>query len=199
MYVEISRHRAFIQGVSISLITCRSPFRSAVPLISVGASINWIIPSAHIGLSPTVLHELHPWAQIRVAAGGAWHNIVLWVVLWLSMWSGALPYAGKLAAWPLFIDYRLVGRVVLSVDPVSHRLSIRNNRRAISGPTFSLGLAAARPAPRGVNCKRHQRRSRTIERGLEGRFASTKCISYDGMVPATLLACRLVLGMFRVT
>lgn len=94
-------------------------FRDSVPVLSAGFSLHWIIPSAFLSLASSSLDAANPWSRIRIAASGAWHNLVLWGILWLAGSSGILQFSGYLAASPFWRSVEGEGRIVVHIDDVS--------------------------------------------------------------------------------
>lgn len=93
-------------------------FRDSVPVLSAGFSLHWIVPSAFLSLASSSLDAASPWSRIRIAASGAWHNMVLWGVLWLAGSSGFLQFAGYIVALPLWKSVEGEGRIVVHIDDV---------------------------------------------------------------------------------
>jgi len=88
---------------------------NAVPMLSAGISLNVIFPSAFVSLSSVTLKALPPWPRIRIAAGGAWHNILFWALLWFVSFSGITAGAGRALGWLGWRYVGDIGRVVLSI------------------------------------------------------------------------------------
>lgn len=101
-----------------SYILIRNRFRDSVPVLSAGFSLHWIIPSAFLSLASTSLDAASPWARVRIAASGAWHNLVLWGILWLAGSSGILKLTGHLVATPFWRSVEGEGRSVVHIDDV---------------------------------------------------------------------------------
>ncbi|KZT64798.1 hypothetical protein DAEQUDRAFT_769369 [Daedalea quercina L-15889] len=80
-----------------------------VPVITVGLSINVIIPSAFVALSHGALRELPAPARLRIASSGAFHNLVLYL-LFSALARAPIPGYRDVSAW---------GRVVARVQPGS--------------------------------------------------------------------------------
>ena len=60
-----------------------------------------------------------PWSTLRVAAAGAWHNLIFWAIILAAASLGI----GKLFLSGLWKDVSHFGNVVVDVDEVS-RLQI---------------------------------------------------------------------------
>ena len=88
--------------------------RDGVPLHSVGASLMVILPSAFVSLSP-VLQELSAIKRMRVISAGAWHNIVLCLIMYL------LAFIPGTFFWNLvgYDEISSHGVVVLRIESVS--------------------------------------------------------------------------------
>ncbi|KAF9809340.1 hypothetical protein IEO21_07442 [Rhodonia placenta] len=88
----------------------------SVPLLSIGASLTLVFPSAFVALSSAATQALAPRGRMRISSSGAFHNLLLWLVLNVAaragadrlLWSG-LQYADT-SAW---------GRVVVGVEQSS--------------------------------------------------------------------------------
>ena len=96
--------------------------RDAVSLHSVGASITAILPSAFVSLSPSLSSSAAA-VKLRVIAAGAWHNLVLCFLIWLSYYAN-LERAWSMVGWKNMSDS---GVIVLGVESVS-RLSVITDR-----------------------------------------------------------------------
>jgi S2P endopeptidase len=97
--------------------------REVVPILSVGASLFVFLPSAFVRLSSAAIESLSPPAHLRIIAAGPFHNLILWCLLALVGYAGI----GR-ALWS--VSYRNVstmGRVVVSVEPVSSRSESPDN------------------------------------------------------------------------
>jgi S2P endopeptidase len=94
-------------------------YRDAVPMHSAGFSLFCVLPSAFVSLSSPSLDALPPWPRIRIAAAGAWHNLIFWIILWLAVSSGLAQSVGSAIAWPFWRDVKGGGRAVIHVDIVS--------------------------------------------------------------------------------
>jgi len=90
--------------------TCCS---ESVPLLSVGASLTVIFPSAFVALSSAATQALSPVARLRVTSSGAFHNLMLWLVL-----TAAVRLGVGTALWSLlgYTDISAWGRVVIGVE-----------------------------------------------------------------------------------
>ncbi|EIM83886.1 uncharacterized protein STEHIDRAFT_113130 [Stereum hirsutum FP-91666 SS1] len=80
----------------------------SLPLTSLGVSLTVLIPSAFVALPSASLLSLPSRARARIAAAGAWHNLVFWGMLVLAGWM-----------WnPLWIweDVSDLGKIVIGVD-----------------------------------------------------------------------------------
>ncbi|KAF9509756.1 hypothetical protein BS47DRAFT_1348802 [Hydnum rufescens UP504] len=89
---------------------------NAVPMHSAGISFNVILPGAFVSLSSASMKDLPPWPRIRIASGGAWHNIVFWALLWFASFSGMTAGTGRVVSWLGWKYVGDIGRVVLSID-----------------------------------------------------------------------------------
>lgn len=107
---------------------------------SAGISLHWILPSAFVSLSPASLGNSSPWSQIRIAAGGAWHNWLLWAALLLPSMIGMC--GTNLLLWPAYENMVGAGRVVVSIARVRY-----NGGRLLGGIlTLMTGLTVERYA-----------------------------------------------------
>ncbi|KZT21974.1 hypothetical protein NEOLEDRAFT_719998 [Neolentinus lepideus HHB14362 ss-1] len=81
--------------------------------MTIGASLSLLLPSAFVKLSSPSLASLSPPARLRIIASGAFHNLLMWVVLVLLISSPI----GKLG-WRLlgYADVGAYGRVVTGFD-----------------------------------------------------------------------------------
>lgn len=86
----------------------------ATPLHSVGASLTFIIPSAHVALSNSDGSSLR--SKLRVATAGAWHNLLAWLLLLVL---SKVPISGlsywTLGGYGLYEDVGSLGISVLAV------------------------------------------------------------------------------------
>lgn len=105
--------------------TDRILLRDAVPMHSAGFSLFCWIPSAFVSLSSPSLSALPSWPRIRIAAAGAWHNLIFWIILWLAVSSGLAQSVGKAIAWPFCRNVKGAGRAVIHVDIVRSPVCLR--------------------------------------------------------------------------
>ena len=87
------------------------PCSDGVPLHSVGASLLVILPSAFVSLSP-FLNDMSAPKRLRVIAAGAWHNIILSILLYLLSFVRVWTIVG-------YNDVSGHGVVVLDINDVS--------------------------------------------------------------------------------
>ncbi|KAG5645952.1 hypothetical protein DXG03_004744 [Asterophora parasitica] len=84
----------------------------AIPILSAGLSLTFIIPSAFVSFSAYALDALAPRARARIIAAGPFHNIVLWVLLVSLSYT---PFARIF--WSLgYRDVSATGQIVVGVD-----------------------------------------------------------------------------------
>ena len=89
--------------------------RDSVPLISAGFSLSIILPAAFVSLSSGALSALPPRARARIACAGAWHNLLLYLLLVVLAHAN---FAGMVWGAVGYEDVRRFGRVVLGTDVV---------------------------------------------------------------------------------
>lgn len=126
--------RALLGRMSVELMLVALSMRNGVPMLSAGISFNVIFPSAFVSLSSATLKALPPWPRIRIAAGGAWHNILFWALLWFASFSGITAGAGRAVGWLGWRYVGDIGRVVLSIAEV--RVSLPANQCYILRLTY---------------------------------------------------------------
>ena len=88
----------------------------SVRLHSTGISLTVVIPSAFVSLSSSSLSLLSPRSRLRIACAGAWHNLLLWLVLAFVSWTHFEQLVWHMAGWKDVSDH---GRSVIEVDFVS--------------------------------------------------------------------------------
>ncbi|THH15185.1 hypothetical protein EW146_g5250 [Bondarzewia mesenterica] len=89
------------------------PFSDGVPLLSLGASLTVIFPTAFVSLPTSTLLSLPARARARIAAAGALHNLVLYLILFTIGRTGISGPAFRALGYE---DVRSQGRVALAVD-----------------------------------------------------------------------------------
>jgi S2P endopeptidase len=89
--------------------------RDSIPLVSCGASLTAIIPSAFVSFSSSSLASLHPPAKARITAAGPFHNLVTWVLL---MTAKVMGIGGVIRSMG-YINVSSIGRNIVSVESVS--------------------------------------------------------------------------------
>jgi S2P endopeptidase len=89
--------------------------RSSAPVLAVGAAYTVLLPSAFVSVSTTAMKSLPAHARLRIISAGAWHNMVLYALVYILGWSGVGSILLLLAGYR---DVRAIGKVVLSVDEV---------------------------------------------------------------------------------
>ena len=89
--------------------------RDSIPLLSAGFSLSIILPAAFVSLSSGALSALQPRARARIACAGAWHNLLLYLLLVILARSNV---AGIVWGAIGYEDVRRFGRVVLGTDVV---------------------------------------------------------------------------------
>lgn len=82
---------------------------------SIGASLTLVIPSAFVALSPISDSVDQRLPRLRVISAGAWHNLLLWGVLYFATVAG-IGHAWTYLGWS---DISSRGRAVVGVDAVS--------------------------------------------------------------------------------
>lgn len=93
--------------------------RDSVPLTSAGASLLVMIPSAFVSISSGTLSRLRATGRLRIASAGAYHNILIFVIISLL---GRTKF-GNRALSIGYEDVSRLGKVVISVDDVSRLMS----------------------------------------------------------------------------
>ncbi|KAH8109491.1 hypothetical protein DFH11DRAFT_1627687 [Phellopilus nigrolimitatus] len=86
----------------------------SLPLHAIGASITIVLPSAFVSLSPS-LKSLPAVSRLRIVAAGAWHNLLLWGLIYLASIAGA----GSLWSAIGWSDVQASGLVVLGIEEYS--------------------------------------------------------------------------------
>ncbi|KZP28018.1 hypothetical protein FIBSPDRAFT_1039738 [Athelia psychrophila] len=86
----------------------------AIPLVVTGLSLSLVFPSAYVSFPNLATDNLkkQPRQRMRIVAGGAWHNLVLYVI---CLAAGAAGIGG-LWGWIGYEDTKATGRVVLGLD-----------------------------------------------------------------------------------
>jgi S2P endopeptidase len=89
-------------------------FRDSVPLLSTGASVLILLPSAFVSLSSSAVDALEPFSRLRIVAAGPFHNLIFWCVL-----VAATKVGIGSVIWSIpYIDISSRGRVAVTVDQV---------------------------------------------------------------------------------
>lgn len=121
----------------ISLI--QAYYSEAIPLAVVGLSLSLVFPSAYVSFPNLATDNLkkQPRQRMRIVAGGAWHNLVLYAI---CLAVGAAGIGGQWG-WVGYEDTKATGRVVLGLDGVANcilfvvipltRLSFRRIHRCV--------------------------------------------------------------------
>ncbi|KAF9261087.1 hypothetical protein L218DRAFT_543180 [Marasmius fiardii PR-910] len=94
----------------------------SISLLSVGASVNVMFPSAHVSFPPRQIENLSPRRKGRIIAGGPWHNIVMWLLLLGIGRTFNIGHIGKAVVnveegSPLK-DFLLVGSIITHLDDI---------------------------------------------------------------------------------
>ncbi|KAH6904301.1 hypothetical protein BKA70DRAFT_1109670 [Coprinopsis sp. MPI-PUGE-AT-0042] len=84
----------------------------SIPLISSGASLTLIIPSAFVSFSTSSLASLQPSAKARIIAAGPFHNLVTWGFLTAARMTGIGGWVRSVG----YMDVSRTGRGVVSVE-----------------------------------------------------------------------------------
>ncbi|KAF9429872.1 Membrane-bound transcription factor site-2 protease [Podila epigama] len=108
--------------------------RERTQISSSGIILYILYPGAFVDISSRALAMLSPLQQLRVICAGVWHNIVLFVLAWIFLWTGALQLSFRILGWhemndglsvvdvvnnsPLYEHLR-VGSIISKVDDVS--------------------------------------------------------------------------------
>lgn len=82
---------------------------------STGIFLYILYPGAFVDISPRALAIMSPLQQLRVICAGVWHNIVLFVLAWAFLSSGALMLCLRVIGWTQMDN----GLSVVDVDKVS--------------------------------------------------------------------------------
>lgn len=85
----------------------------AILLLSTGASLTLILPTAHVAISTPLFSALPALPKMRIVSAGAFHNLVMWVVL-LGLRKSGLGDVG----WKVWWEGVSEGPVVWGVDQV---------------------------------------------------------------------------------
>ncbi len=93
----------------------RETYSDSVPLLSVGASLAVLIPSAFVSLSSAAVQNLPPGARLRIISAGAFHNLLFWVLLVVLSGSNVAKAIWGCAGYQYIGGY---GRSVVDVSPV---------------------------------------------------------------------------------
>lgn len=139
-----TRHlQCHVRTFQVSLYRFKSDFvafnRESVPLLSTGASITILIPSAFVSLSSAAVQSLPSRPRMNIIAAGPFHNLVYWTLLVLALQMGI----GRHLWYIMGYDYiGHFGRVVLGTHPV--RLLLWHN---VCTKTAAPGLPPASLAP----------------------------------------------------
>ncbi|KAJ3538091.1 hypothetical protein NMY22_g5314 [Coprinellus aureogranulatus] len=83
----------------------------AIPLLSAGASLAIVLPTAHVALSTPLFSALPSLPKMRIISAGPFHNLVMWVVL-LGLRKSGLGEVGRWIWWESVSE----GVVVWGVD-----------------------------------------------------------------------------------
>lgn len=97
------------------IILTKSVYRESLPLLSVGASLTLILPSAYVSLPSSGVENLSPRARLRVISSGAFHNLVLWAIL---AGISSLGLASFVASCLGYRDVGSLGKAVIWVNEV---------------------------------------------------------------------------------
>jgi len=116
-------------------------------MLSAGFSLFYVLPSAFVSLSSSSLEVRLPWPRIRIAAAGAWHNLVFWAMLWLTASLGLTQLVGNVIAWPFWRNVEGSGRAVIHIDTVSRPISLSSSMIGL----LRKGFATQRHSPVGFN------------------------------------------------
>lgn len=106
--------RWLTHACALLCIRCRLD-RDSIPLISCGASLTVIIPSAFVSFSSSSLASLRPPTRARIIAAGPFHNLVTWALLITAKLIGIGGWIRSMG----YIDVSKIGRNVVSVEGVS--------------------------------------------------------------------------------
>ncbi|KAF6760371.1 hypothetical protein DFP72DRAFT_882024 [Ephemerocybe angulata] len=87
----------------------------AIPMLSCGASLTVLIPTAFVSLSTSLYRGLSALPKARIVSAGAFHNLLMWGVLVFLRTAGIASLATAL----FYQDVRSEGRLVVSVDQAS--------------------------------------------------------------------------------
>lgn len=97
------------------IILTISVYRESLPLLSVGASLTLILPSAYTSLPSSGVENLSPRARLRVISSGAFHNLVLWAIL---AGISSLGLGSFVASGLGYRDVSNLGKAVIGVNEV---------------------------------------------------------------------------------
>ncbi|KAI0794850.1 hypothetical protein C8Q75DRAFT_803692 [Abortiporus biennis] len=84
-----------------------------IPLLSVGASVIAVIPSAFVSLPQAAVEALPSRSQLRIIGAGPFHNVILWLILWLLAHIGVGNLLWSMMGYRNTIHF---GRVISHVD-----------------------------------------------------------------------------------
>lgn len=65
-------------------------FREDVPVLSVGLGLTVLLPSAFVSLGSAAFDMLPTASRMRIATAGAYHNILLWLLIGFLGWCVVL-------------------------------------------------------------------------------------------------------------
>lgn len=105
-----------------SLVQLNLCFSEAIPLAVVGLSLSLVFPSAYVSFPIMATDNLkkQPRQRMRIVAGGAWHNLVLYAIC-LAVGAAGI---GGLWGWVGYEDTKATGRVVLGLDGVANYIRV---------------------------------------------------------------------------
>ncbi|KAF9962616.1 Membrane-bound transcription factor site-2 protease [Mortierella alpina] len=89
--------------------------RERTQVSSTGIFLYILYPGAFVDISPRALAIMSPLQQLRVICAGVWHNIVLFILVWAFLSSGALMLCLRVIGWTQ-MDH---GLSVVDVDKTS--------------------------------------------------------------------------------
>ncbi|KAG9322825.1 hypothetical protein KVV02_007599 [Mortierella alpina] len=89
--------------------------RERTHVSSTGIFLYILYPGAFVDISPRALAIMSPFQQLKVICAGVWHNIVLFVLAWALLSSGALMLCLRVIGWTQMDN----GLSVVDVDKLS--------------------------------------------------------------------------------
>ena len=98
----------------------KSVRRDGVPLTSAGASLLVLLPSAFVSISSGTMLRLPAMGRLRIASAGAYHNILIFVIVLLLERTGF----GSTMLSIGYEDISQLGKVVISIDSVRQAMSV---------------------------------------------------------------------------